>query len=292
MEATGASDSTVMILTCPKCATSYFVDDARIPPHGRTVKCTSCGERWSAQKPASADPAADSGSAAASVEPAPAQITPGPAPAADSVVKPIGRGKPTRRPGGKALALGAVALALVLAVGAALVFRAQVAKVAPALAPIYAAVGLPVAVGGLNIEDLQAQASFSGGHPVLAVTGQIVNGGHAPLVAAPLRIQLMNAEGKPLATKVARPEDGRVPAGGRRYFMINFIDPPQGVHDLDASFTTPAGKPPAAAAARGSGAAGSSSHAPPPEAHHPEAPQPEEAKPLPPGSPDALQEHG
>ena len=39
-----------MILTCPECATSYFVDDSRIPEAGRTVKCTSCSHRWFAKK--------------------------------------------------------------------------------------------------------------------------------------------------------------------------------------------------------------------------------------------------
>ena len=47
-EGAGASDSPVMILTCPECATSYFVDDGRIPRRGRTVKCSSCGARWKA----------------------------------------------------------------------------------------------------------------------------------------------------------------------------------------------------------------------------------------------------
>src|SRR5687767_8909725 len=37
-----------MILTCPECATSYFVDDLRIPRGGRMVKCTTCGNRWRA----------------------------------------------------------------------------------------------------------------------------------------------------------------------------------------------------------------------------------------------------
>ncbi|MDB5422733.1 MAG: hypothetical protein JWQ29_149, partial [Phenylobacterium sp.] len=46
----GASDSSVMILTCPECATSYFVDDSRVPAAGRLVKCTSCGARWTAVK--------------------------------------------------------------------------------------------------------------------------------------------------------------------------------------------------------------------------------------------------
>ena len=31
-----------MILTCPECATSYFVDDSKVPA-GRQVKCSNCG---------------------------------------------------------------------------------------------------------------------------------------------------------------------------------------------------------------------------------------------------------
>ena len=40
-----------MILTCPDCATSYFVDDSKIPADGRLVKCASCGARWTATAP-------------------------------------------------------------------------------------------------------------------------------------------------------------------------------------------------------------------------------------------------
>ena len=38
-----------MILTCPECATSYFVDDSKIPEAGREVRCASCGARWHAK---------------------------------------------------------------------------------------------------------------------------------------------------------------------------------------------------------------------------------------------------
>src|ERR1700761_5037346 len=43
-----ASDSLVMILTCPECATGYFVEDEQVPATGRAVRCASCGHRWTA----------------------------------------------------------------------------------------------------------------------------------------------------------------------------------------------------------------------------------------------------
>src|SRR5271170_6751957 len=57
-----ASDSLVMILTCPECATGYFVEDGQISGSGRTVRCAACGARWNAtpdEKPLELVSAAD-----------------------------------------------------------------------------------------------------------------------------------------------------------------------------------------------------------------------------------------
>ena len=38
-----------MILTCPECASRYFVDDSKVGAAGRVVRCAACGTRWTAR---------------------------------------------------------------------------------------------------------------------------------------------------------------------------------------------------------------------------------------------------
>lgn len=278
-EADGASDSNVMILTCPECATSYFVDDSRITAAGRIVKCSNCGARWTAL------PEGAEGSPGPTPAPPPPAAAPvaavdelvvegPPAPASPAIVpRPAA---PRREANGTVLIWAGSALVAALLIGAAIAFRAQVVQLLPASQAAYSGLGMPVS--SLVIEKVRAEPAFQGGRPVLAVTGQIRNLRDAAAVAAPLRVSLLDRMGKPVATKIARPIDAAVPGRAVRHFAISIVDPPASVHDLEVTFE------PAAPSGAPAGAKGATPRPVPAVA----GPQPAEARPLPPGSPDAL----
>lgn len=293
-EVAGASDSSVMILTCPECATSYFVDDSRISRAGRVVKCSNCGARWTAvpdagefaeppQEPAvqpdsDMEPttvADDLAIEAAEVDEPLAQE---PTAAERPIETPFAfrsAAAPRRREGAAQVWVWAISAVVVAAlVAGAIVFRGQVVRWLPATGAAYAGLGMPVS--GLEIEKVHADPSFQGGRPVLVVTGQVRNTRDAAATAPALRVSLLDRAGKPVAAKIARPLNAQVPGQAVRHFQISIVDPPAGAHDLEVTFQregqAPAGKGPPPAPAEGA----------------PGGPEPVEAQPLPPGSPDAL----
>ena len=110
---------------------------------------------------------------------------------------------------------------------------------------------------------------------MLSVTGQVRNIRGEAILAPALRVNLLDIKGRPLAAKIAQPINGRVPGKAVRHFAIAIVDPPANVSDLVVTFDRP-------------GKAGSAARAAAPA---PTGPEPVDAKPLPPGSPDALPAH-
>jgi predicted Zn finger-like uncharacterized protein len=278
-----------MILTCPECATSYFVDDSRVPAAGRLVKCTSCGARWTAVRDAPAEPV----SPVSDAGPAPMEESETFVPAVedDLEVLPIApamvpparflRAAPEKEAAGKVAVWAIAGVVVVGLIVSAIVFRGQVVRLWPASQTTYAGLGLPVNALGLVIEGVSAKPVFQGGRPVLAVTGAIRSVRDAAASAPAIRISLLDRAGKPVAAKVATPLDAVVPGRATRHFAIAIIDPPASVHNLEVAFeAAPKGAPPHGAAAV---------HAP---VSAPAAsPVPVDAQPLPPGSQDALPQH-
>lgn len=241
-----------MILTCPDCSTSYFVDDAKIPEQGRVVKCASCGNRWTARREAPAEPVTPA------AEPAVADTPPAPVdqPSVDTAaaaleVEPTGRAgealprafrakaDDTRRLR-EAAATGVVwagmSAALALLIVVAVVFRVDVVRLWPSAAGAFASVGLPVNSVGLAIEGVAFEPALQDGHAALSVSGMIRNIEDRTITAPPLQIRLLDKAGVAVATKIARAADPIIPPGETRHFAIALIDPPGSAADLEITF--------------------------------------------------------
>jgi len=264
-----------MILTCPECATSYFVEDGRIPPRGRTVRCTTCGHRWKAtpdgQVELEPEPAPRVVGLAEEAPEIEADLVASPADDLEFVTAPI---TPPRKPKGagrppvlQAL-LGVAAILVVGGAGAAIVMRERVAQVVPGAARGFALIGLPVDTNGLVIEHPAFKAAFDAGQPVLVVTAEIHNLHDEPVEALPIRVSLLDKAKAPLTSRIFDTGHAEIPGRKRMYFSVRLPDPPADMKQLEIRF-----------------APGAQAPAPAPT---PAAPVPEAATALPDSHPDAL----
>lgn len=235
-----------MILTCPACATSYFVDDAKIGSEGRTVRCASCGERWLATLPQEEDglaPVVTDEQRAESAAARRAQRLKEAQAAAEVAVDgpilfaPPSRSRKKSAPQISPIVITAVmAAVLVASLAAAVVMRADVVRLWPQSASAFALVGLAPNPTGLALEGIKADRILKDGHAALSVTGGIRNVSHNALIAPPLRITLTDPAGKTLAVQIAKPDGVTIPVGAVRYFAVSIIDPPALARDMDVDF--------------------------------------------------------
>jgi hypothetical protein len=191
---------------------------------------------------------------------------------------------------------GAAAVVAVL-IALAVVFRVDVVRLWPRSAAAYASVGLPVNSLGLMLENVKAEPALKAGRAALSVSGQIRNIEESVLTAPPLRINLLNKAGKPVATQIARAADPRIPPGQSRHFAIDIFDPPSTAQDLEVSFApekaSKAKSPePKAAAQAAAPKAKADAHGGAPDGLRAgEAPPAVEARPLESENPYALEGH-
>jgi predicted Zn finger-like uncharacterized protein len=214
-----------MILTCPDCATRYFVDETRLGPQGRKVRCAACGCSWRAEGEVEAlelTPVAP---------PEPAPEPPAAARPADALPKTIRAQAQAKRRTRKAVAAGVVwgglAAGFVLLFALAAIFRVQVVQLWPRTAGAYAAVHMTVNPLGLTPDGVQAAPDLLAGHAALTVTGAERNVDPGPRAPAPLRVSLYDHAGHKLAERIVRLDDpSPIRPGEGRSFKVSFVDPP------------------------------------------------------------------
>lgn len=245
-----------MILTCPDCATRYFVEDRRVGPIGRTVRCANCGASWRArpeeETPLELGASPDEGAYAfppnepLSFKPIEPHELPAP-----ELPKAFRAKAAQQRQARKAAATGAVWTGLAFSflglLTAAWAFRVDVARVLPQAGAAYALV--KVNATGLEIVDVRAQPSASD-PGVVTVQGRLHNViGDAAAVPL-IRVVLLDKKGIRMKQQVIQLDKTALAAGASLPFTANLPDPKAGAADVDVSFALDVAPPKRAAAAK------------------------------------------
>lgn len=210
-----------MLLVCPHCETQFQVAASAVG-NGRTVRCAQCRGSWFAQPTPvfaasameadatlaafeTASPEIDWAEAPVDVEgnpplaaEAPAEISIVPEdqivePAsviAEETLPPVRKRTPRRNlrlPRPVAIAF----VASIVAAVAMLSLRESVVRMMPDLAGVYAAIGLPVNLRGLEFRGVKTTQEMQDGIPVLVIEGEIVNVARHPVEVPRVRIAVL-----------------------------------------------------------------------------------------------------
>ncbi len=257
-----------MIITCPNCQSRYEVAAQALGERGRKVECASCHAAWKAlpipepqpaDKMFSAEEEAELDAAFEEEEARAALAKPASPPAQVEKPKPVPPATPEeaarlyeRR---KALEKRqqllkrnlpqarlrrawrmVLTIALLTLVGGGIFLREPITRMVPDMAGIYAAVGLPVNVVGIEFEEVKTLRSLRNGAEVLSITANLVNVSGRSVPVPPVLVSLLDAEGEVLFEWSVVPQVQVMQAGDWSEFSTQLTSPPEGAADLHLSF--------------------------------------------------------
>jgi predicted Zn finger-like uncharacterized protein len=205
-----------VILTCSKCATRYHVDPTSLGSEGRMVRCAGCGHRWTATPPADAPKVLE-------------LKTPGPAAWRAAAA--------ARRHSSTPMVAWLVAALLILVLASAAIGRNQIVARFPESAPLYRALGMPLAVRpGLEFGEVTSDRVVEGGVAVLVFEGEIVNQSKEPRHVPPIRVILLDDGGRQLQREIFSSKDASLAAGGKTTFSGRLVNPPSRARNYSITF--------------------------------------------------------
>jgi predicted Zn finger-like uncharacterized protein len=273
-----------MILTCPDCATRYFVSDRRFGPNGRKVRCGGCGATWHAhleeEAPIELGVASSDDGEAMDLNEEPLSFKP--VEAHDLPTEELPRAfrakAEQKRRARKAVTTGAVwaglALGFALVLTAAWAFRVDVVRVFPRAAAAYALAR--VNATGLEFEAVKAQPSDAD-PGVVVVEGRLHNIVSQAATVPPLRVTLLDKKGIRMTQRVFTLDVPPLASGARLPFRAALPDPRSGATDVDVSFALDMSPPKPKRPAPAAKVAQAVRPAPPPVSQPASQPAPQQA---------------
>jgi predicted Zn finger-like uncharacterized protein len=210
-----------MILTCPQCSTRYHVDAMALGAAGRTVRCASCGQRWSVTPPADTPQVVEFGT---------------PAPATVPRVRPVAATEQENR---RSISLigWLVAVLVVLLAASAVIGRNEIVAGFPASALIYQKLHLPITLDhGLQFEEITSTRLQEGGIAVLVVEGAIVNVTPNDRPVPPIRLTLLDSGGRQLQEELFRAKEQHLEPGAKTSFSGRVVNPADRARNFSITF--------------------------------------------------------
>lgn len=211
-----------MHIDCPGCGKSYHIRTAELGPQGRRVACPRCDTIWFV--------AADGTSTAAESS---ADDTQAHEAVAEIIVPPTGLSPqrpvaaPNERISGQRRIPSIVAAGALIAASMAFIgMRTQIVQAVPRTATLYAALGLPVNLRGLSLENFHAIAIGDGQPTMLGIEGEIKNLRGRMTSVPPLHLAIRGADGRILYSWVVAPQKTRLGANETANFRARLATPP------------------------------------------------------------------
>lgn len=209
-------------ITCPACLAEYDLSVQSVGPAGRKVRCSSCHTQWLVEPPAT-------GLEETRTEP---EVTSTPA----EIAEPPTARSPRRRPWHDRIAMpdgpararwpAAAAIAL-LALGTGLVaFRKPIVARAPETGRVYAALGLPVNLTGLALQDVKSGIFSEGGTELLVVQGIIANVTGDTRSVPRLKFTIRDGKGVDIYSWTAQADAKDLKPGETQTFRRRLASPP------------------------------------------------------------------
>lgn len=119
-----------------------------------------------------------------------------------------------------------VALLVLAAASSLIALRHPIVAAVPQLGGLYDAIGLPVNLQGVELDDLRASRVFRGGYEQLRVEGAIISVSRETVPLPPIEIILLRADGTELGRRIAVAAADVIAPGGTIRFATEFPDLP------------------------------------------------------------------
>jgi hypothetical protein len=114
--------------------------------------------------------------------------------------------------------------------------RAQIVRLAPGVAPVYAALGLNVNLRQLELQGVTSKLADEDGRTILVVEGEIRNLAEASKGAPRMLMAVLDADGREIYHWTAAPPKSRLAGGEKAAFRARLAAPPQGGREVRVRF--------------------------------------------------------